>query len=257
VWPLPRVDRRDDAEIRAEFQRFAEWHYPFAFEGGPELGVRYTAPPYFPPERPFQRFAHFMPTLVEASERFRGKRVLDIACNSGFWAIQCALLGACEVVGFDARSELVEHARLVCSIAGIANVSFRELDFWAMKPETLGGQFDVVLSLGILYHLPSPLEALKRMVSMCSGHVLLDTAVEPSTDPIIRLKWEEPDDIRNAARAGIVTHPSPPGVEMMLQHIGCRHYQQIPLRSLDMPRDYLNGRRVSWLIDVSARDRHS
>ena len=82
--------------------------------------------------------------------------MLDIACNSGFWSLQCALLGA-KVVGFDARGELVEQAKLIKAIVGADNVEFKVLDFWDMSPQALGGTFDVVLNLGILYHLPKPL----------------------------------------------------------------------------------------------------
>jgi len=107
-----------------------------------------------------------MPYLVQAGGgTLRGKRVLDIACNSGFWSIQCALLGA-DVVGFDARSELIEQASLLKRVTGLANVEFKVLEFWRMRPEHLGGQFDIVLNLGFLYHVPKPLEALELTIGM-------------------------------------------------------------------------------------------
>jgi 2-polyprenyl-3-methyl-5-hydroxy-6-metoxy-1,4-benzoquinol methylase len=74
------------------------------------------------PKRPLQRYRHFMPYVVASQGgSLKGKRVLDIACNSGFWSIQCALLGA-EVVGFDARPELIEQANLLKQITGADNV---------------------------------------------------------------------------------------------------------------------------------------
>jgi 2-polyprenyl-3-methyl-5-hydroxy-6-metoxy-1,4-benzoquinol methylase len=95
-----------------------------------------------------------MPYLVAANGGcLRGKRILDIACNSGFWSIQCALLGA-EVVGFDGRAELIRQADLIKSIVGVDDVQFRVLDFWDMSRQALGGTFDIVLNLGILCHLP-------------------------------------------------------------------------------------------------------
>jgi 2-polyprenyl-3-methyl-5-hydroxy-6-metoxy-1,4-benzoquinol methylase len=248
IWPLPRADPRAEVDLQA-FDRFAEWHYPIEFEGGPKLGVRYTAPPFFPARRPFQRFAHFMPALCEAVGGLRGKRVLDVACNAGFWSFQCALLGAREVVGFDARPDLVEHAELVRRIAGIRNVRFEQLDFWSMSPATLG-TFDVVLSLGILYHLADPLAALERTAGMASQAMLLDTAIDPSDAPIMRVKWEEPSDVRNAARAGIVVRPSRTSVELMLDHLGLRSHARIPLRSLDVPPDYLHRARASWIVKL-------
>jgi SAM-dependent methyltransferase len=248
VWPLPRADPGADVDVAA-FERFAERHYPVAFEGGPAFGVRYAKPPFFPARRPFQRFAHFMPALCDAIGGLQGKRVLDVACNAGFWSFQCALLGAREVVGFDARAELIEHAELVRRTAGLGNVRFRQLDFWSMNPATLG-RFDVVLSLGILYHLADPLAALERTARMASRGMLLDTAVDPSDEPIMRLAWEEPNDVRNAARAGVVVRPSRQSIELLLDHLGLRSRVQIPLRSRDVPPDYLRGRRASWIVKL-------
>ncbi|MDQ4146101.1 MAG: class I SAM-dependent methyltransferase [Pseudomonadota bacterium] len=197
-----------------------------------------------------QRFKHFMPYLIESQGgSLQGKRVLDIACNSGFWSIQCALLGA-EVLGFDARDELIEQANFIRSIVGLTNVEFRVLDFWAMSPESLGGTFDVVLNLGILYHLPEPLEALILTKSMVREYILLDTSVYPSKDPVIHLKWEESTDIRTATNSGIVARPSKKSVELMLEHIGAAKWLEIPVRTVDMPDEYLRHRRASWLIKV-------
>jgi 2-polyprenyl-3-methyl-5-hydroxy-6-metoxy-1,4-benzoquinol methylase len=189
-----------------------------------------------------------MPYVIAAQNgTLRGKRVLDIACNSGFWSVQCALLGA-EVVGIDVRPELIQQANLVKSIVGAPNVEFEVLDFWDMSPQRLGGKFDVVLNLGILYHLPDPLQALRLTRSMALGHILLDTAVYATDDSLIKLHWEEPHDIRAAGVAGIVAHPSKAAVELMLAQIGAGNWSEIPLRTKEMPRDYVEHRRASWLI---------
>lgn len=244
VWPLPRrLEEHSDEEIRAQFARYDRWHYAYEFEGGLSLSAPHR-------DRPLQRFRHFMPYLLESQNgTLKGKRVLDIACNSGFWSLQCALLGA-EVVGIDARSELVEQANLVKSITGINNAEFKVLDFWQMSPQELGGQFDVVLNLGILYHLPDPLAALELTKSMSRKTILLDTAVLKSELPLIQLLWEEPLEIRLAVREGVVARPSRSATELMLSHLKFRDWFEIPLRTRDMPKDYLNGYRATWLLEV-------
>ncbi|HEX2095159.1 MAG TPA: methyltransferase domain-containing protein [Longimicrobiaceae bacterium] len=253
VWPLPRRARGlADEDVRREFARFPHWHYAYSFEGGLSFRTAHNNPGLDTddPVRPLQRFRHFMPYLVQAQGgTLKGKRILDIACNSGFWSIQCALLGA-EVVGFDARPELIEQANLVKSVTGVDNVEFRVLDFGRMSPETLGGKFDVVLNLGFLYHVPQPLEALERTRAMAREHVLLDTAVHPSGEAAIYLKWEEPFDIRTAAEAGVVALPTRAGVELMLRHLKFSGWTEIPVRTEDLPLDYLANRRTSWLIQV-------
>jgi len=254
VWPLPRqAGGPSDEEIRAEFAKYPLWHYAYRFEGGLDFAVRHVFqdPLADSPERPLQRFRHFMPWLLQATGgTLEGKRVLDVACNSGFWSIQCALLGAKEVVGFDARQELIDQANLIKRIVGVRNVDYRLLNFWEMTPGALGGTFDVVLTLGILYHLPKPVEALEWTKAMSRDHVLLDTSVFAAKAPLIFLKWEEPYDILSAVAAGVSMVPSRRSVEMILKHLKFREWTEIPLRTTDLPDDYLRGDRVSWLIRV-------
>jgi SAM-dependent methyltransferase len=253
VWPLPRQSGGpSDDEVREAFARYDSWHYSYKFDGDLFFSVRHNnrRPVSGAADRPLQRFRHFMPYLVEAQNgSLQGKRVLDIACNSGFWSIQCALLGA-EVVGFDARVGLIEQANLIKSIVGIKNVEFKVLDFWDMSPELLGGPFDIVLNLGILYHLAKPLESLELTKSMTREHILLDTAVYPSNDSVCELRWEEPTDIRTASSSGIVAYPSKSAIGLMLKHLRVAEWFEIPLRTTDIPPDYLNHRRASWLIKV-------
>ncbi|MDQ3777235.1 MAG: hypothetical protein M3461_24190 [Pseudomonadota bacterium] len=68
--------------------------------------------------------------------------------------------------------------------------------------------------------------------------------------PLIFLKWEEPYDILSAVAAGVSMEPSRRSVEMILKHLKFREWTEIPLRTTDMPDDYLRGDRVSWLIRV-------
>jgi SAM-dependent methyltransferase len=252
VWPLPRTENGLSAEqILREFAKYESWHYAYEFEGGisPALSHYQQSGLAGDLKRPLQRFRHFMPYVMKAAGgSLQGKRVLDIACNSGFWSVQFALLGA-DVVGFDARPELIEQANLIKSIVGLKNVRFHLLDFWDMSPQSLGGQFDIVLNLGILYHLPNTLQALQLTRAMAREHILLDTEVHPSEDSVVKLRWEQPDHIRSAARSGIVAVPSKSSVEMMLKDLGVAEWCAIPVRG-DMPRDYLEHRRGSWLVKV-------
>lgn len=255
VWTLPRrAAGLSDAELYRAFAHYPWWHYAYAFEGGVTLAAQQRNPGLLANvvKRPRQRFRHMMPYLLSAHHgAFHGKRVLDIACNSGFWSIQCALLGA-EVVGCDARPELIEQANLLKSIVGLSNVTFRELHFGNMTPQALGGTFDIVLKLGILYHLPSPLEALQRTIAMTQSHILLDTTVARMLWLAIRLWWEEPTDIRTTGHASMVCSPSKHAVGLMLHHLGVADWFEIPIRTMDMPMDYLWYGRAAWLITVGS-----
>ena len=173
VWPLLRkTGGLSNEEICQEFTKYKKWNYAYKFDDNLAFSTRHDNPDRF-----LQRFRHFMPYLIKAQNgSLQGKRVLDIACNSGFWSIQCALLGA-DVVGFDASEEHIEQANLIKSIVGIENVKFKVLDFWDMNPQTLDGTFDIVLNLGILFLLPKPLEALELTKAMARKLIVLDTSI--------------------------------------------------------------------------------
>ena len=257
VWPLPiRGAGWSAASLQQRLDAFAEWHYAFRFEAGVGTDVRYrSGAPARAVDHPLQRFAHFMPPLIAAAGgSLAGRRVLDIACNAGFWSIQCALLGAAEVVGFDGRPELVEQARLLESAVGTRNARFECIDFSDMTPARFG-TFDVVLNLGILYHLPDPLDALRRSLAMTSGLMLLDTMVDPRNEALVKLRWEAPMDVRSATRDGIVAYPTKKAVQIMLRHLGAARVVEVPVRSTDGPQVYLEGRRASWLIETARGER--
>ena len=124
------------------------------------------------------------------------------------------------------------------------------MDFWDMSPASLGGRFDVVLNLGILYHLARPIEALQLTKAMARRSILLDTQVYPAREPVVMLQWEVPNDIGKVASPGIVAKPSKASIALMLKHIRVADYLEIPIRTLDTPGDYLEHRRASWLITV-------
>ena len=190
-----------------------------------------------------------MPDAIEAvGGSLAGKRVLDIACNAGFWSLQCALLGA-EVVGLDGRPELIAQANLLKEVTGVESVQFSVLDFADMSPEALG-TFDLVLNLGFLYHARDPFDVLQQTCRMARSAVLLDTAINPSEDSALFLKWEEPVDIRMAATAGIVAEPTRRAVELMLEHLDLREWREVPVRTTDLPSPYLRDQRAAWLLQL-------
>jgi hypothetical protein len=79
--------------------------------------------------------------------------------------------------------------------------------------------------------------------------MLIDTEVHPSEESVVRLRWEEPENIRSATRSGIVALPSPSALELMLKDLGLTDWHAIPVRG-DMPRDYIEQRRASWLVKL-------
>jgi SAM-dependent methyltransferase len=83
-----------------------------------------------------------------------GLRVLDLACEEGAFGIELARQGA-EVVAIEGREGNVARARFAAEALGLDSYAVSQGDVRHVKLES-HGRFDVVLSIGILYHLDAP-----------------------------------------------------------------------------------------------------
>ena len=89
-------------------------------------------------------------------------RALDLACCEGWFSQLLLDWGAQEVLGVDVRAQSVRRAELVRDYLGIDSdrLAFRTADVLALSPEGLG-EFDVVLCLGLVYHVEHPMGVLR------------------------------------------------------------------------------------------------
>jgi SAM-dependent methyltransferase len=106
-----------------------------------------------------------------------GLRVLDLACLEGIYSIELGLRGA-EVVGIEGRAENVARARFAQEALGLERVEFLQEDVRNLSRER-HGEFDVVLCIGILYHLDAPdvFRFLDSVGAVCRRLAVVDTHV--------------------------------------------------------------------------------
>ena len=102
----------------------------------------------------------------------RGKRVLDVGTWDGWFAMEMERRGA-EVVAIDRFDNPRFH-----DIKALLNsrVDYRELSVYDLDPTKLG-RFDIVLFMGVLYHLKHPLLALERVCSVAKDLVAVESFV--------------------------------------------------------------------------------
>jgi len=126
-----------------------------------------TAPDHFLGDYPrikFQRFAHAIPADLS------GKTVLDIGCNGGFYAIEMKRRGADRVVAVDHDERYLAQARFAAEVMG-ADIEFRQLSVYDVA--TLRETFDLVIFMGVLYHLRHPLLALDLIREHVAGDLMI------------------------------------------------------------------------------------
>jgi tRNA (mo5U34)-methyltransferase len=148
-------------QIRQRVRELGDWFHNLNLRG-----VQ-TAPDHFLgdyPEIKWRSFANALPADL------RGKTVLDIGCNAGFYSIEMKRRGADRVVGLDFDETYLAQARFAAEMCDV-EIEFRRLS--AYDVAALGERFDLVLFLGVFYHLRHPLLAL----DLIHEHVARDLLV--------------------------------------------------------------------------------
>jgi hypothetical protein len=118
---------------------------------------------------------------------FADLRVLDLACQDGMYSLELGSQGA-SVLGVEIREPHLARAAFARDALKLDRVAFRRGDIRKLSADT-DGQFDVVLMLGILYHL-TPVDAAQLFESlfrMCTDMLVIDSHV--SLEDAARFEW--------------------------------------------------------------------
>jgi hypothetical protein len=104
-------------------------------------------------------------------------RLLDLACHEGIYAIEFARQGA-NVVGIEGREAHIEKAKFVKNALSLNNLDIYQDDVRNLSKAKYGA-FDVVLCLGILYHLPVPdvFSFIESIGEVCDDIAIIDTRI--------------------------------------------------------------------------------
>lgn len=152
------------AQIEAEVERLGPWFHNM------DIGGVKTAPGHFLGDYPACKWRAFAAAIPAD---LRGASVLDVGCNAGFYALEMKRRGAARVVGADTDDRYLEQARFAARVAGVS-IDWQRLSVYDVA--CLGERFDLVLFMGVLYHLRHPLLAL----DLLAEHVVGDTLVVQS-----------------------------------------------------------------------------
>ena len=188
------------AEIEREVSALAPWFHNLNLNG-----VN-TAPSHFLGDYPaikWRRFADAIPKDLS------GKAVLDIGCNAGFYAMEMKRRGAARVLGLDSDEEYLRQARFAAEVSGF-EIEFRRMSVYDVG--ALGETFDLVLFLGVLYHLRHPLLALDLIHEHVTRDMLVVQSMQRGCDQVLPLRkdydfWTtEPFDNEGFPKLHFVEH---------------------------------------------------
>ena len=168
-------------EIARRVRELGHWFHNM------DLGGIQTAPDHFLGDYPrvkFKGFAHVLP------DDLGGRSVLDIGCNGGFYAIEMKRRGAGRVVAIDSDDDYLAQARFAAEVSGFTDIEFARLDVYDVG--ALGERFDLVIFMGVLYHLRHPLLALDLLHEHVASDLMLFQSMQRGSPEIARVEADYP-----------------------------------------------------------------
>jgi tRNA (mo5U34)-methyltransferase len=159
-----------------------------------------------------------------------GMRVLDIGHAEGFFSFEAERRGAAEVVAIENYPPMARKFQ-ICRTAFGSRVQSHLANVYDISSKTFG-TFDLVMFFGVLYHLRHPLLALEKIHAVCTGTLLMQTAMCENTkdQPMAEfhpfgIKSGPPDN--PSYDPTCFWFPNPACCIGMLEHVGFKEVKRI------------------------------
>lgn len=168
------------ARVQRDIERLGPWFHNLHLPNGVQTAPDHPLGDF--PQSKWQVLADHVPTRLD------GKSALDIGCNAGFYSFELARRGA-QVVAIDTDVHYLEQARWAAKELGLAQrIEFRHASVYelARSPE----RFDLVLFMGVFYHLRHPLLALDIVATKVKSLLVFQTLTLPGVETL-----ETPEDM--------------------------------------------------------------
>ncbi len=158
-----------------------------------------------------------------------GQSVLDAGCWDGFYSFAAERRGARRVLATDSfawqrkswgSKDGFELARRVLG----SRVEDREIDVLDLAPESVG-VFDLVLFLGVLYHMKHPMLALERVAAVTARLLIVETLIDLLYVPARALAFYPGGELDRDESNWF--GPTPSAVEAMLRSVGFRRVERV------------------------------
>lgn len=144
-----------------EVARLGPWFHNIHLPDGTQ-----TAPHWDNPARLWEMIQFLMPALD-------GRTVLDIGCNSGYISLVCAQFGA-KVTTMDRSCRCMRQIELVRRAFGV-EMELVQGDIEDPPAALKGRKWDIVLFMGVFYHLENPLRGMFNLLPMIGDFCVFET----------------------------------------------------------------------------------
>jgi len=110
---------------------------------------------------------------------------IDLACHQGWFSSQLINSGFENVLATDARENHIADAQMIFeALEQTGKIKTLQSEVHSLDANTLG-QFDLVLCLGLIYHLEDPIGALRKARALCKNVCLIETQIAPGQTGVV------------------------------------------------------------------------
>jgi tRNA (mo5U34)-methyltransferase len=162
----PALTPGDRDGAQAIVSKVPHWHHKF------EVFPDVVTPGAYVPQ--------FLLEKLKLPDDMTGLRALDIGPSDGFFSMHMARRGA-RVTAVDYRAKNGLGFEAMGQLTGL-EFDYRQMNLYDIPGSDIG-EFDLVLFLGDLYHLPDMMRALNIVAQLCRSRLLVETQFEPELMP--------------------------------------------------------------------------
>jgi len=148
---------------------------------------------------PIEDLIRFKQVILDNQEFITGKKIVDLACFTGYYSLFCLHLGASFVTATDVRQDSVALANELLTSANYTNSSTRCVDLHSYNDviDVCSNQ-DTVLLTGVLYHIHDHIQVLESITKTQPTTIIIDTVIPKRilniNDPLISWRVETTDE---------------------------------------------------------------
>ncbi len=159
----------DRGALEQQIAALAPWYHNLHLPDGTQTAPDHALGDY--PLFKWQEIAGVLPARLD------GLTVLDVGCNAGFYSFELASRGAI-VTAIDVSERYLAQARWAAGIYGLEEqILFRRMQVYDLARTT--EEYDIVLFLGVFYHLRYPLLGLDIIARKVRGRMLFQSLTMP------------------------------------------------------------------------------
>lgn len=213
-----------EQSLRETIKRLGRWEYYFPFSHGLTT-EKHGSFNEFTVDFHRYRSSLISETIVELLGEEKGEStVLDLACHCGVFSLDLAYRGVKHAHGIEFREKNLKQAEFLRDYYRVGNASFEQGDVYNLQE---GTKYDVVMCLGIMYHVVQPVELLEYCYKHANKFVVIDTVCHKQPISAFVVVGDKDPKIAIEGTRSIEFQPTYRGLIETMRQVGFRKVVEI------------------------------